>query len=648
MEVAGVVLGAIPIIIEAAKAYRTAYELITTFRRWAHEVNRVQKHLRIQRTRFLNECCLLLSSALRSRQLANDIIEEKVDIRTGIDVEQRFRECLGTSYNACVDVVTEIKEYLKDFEDTLQRISGTHEGGWNSTNSTHFSSNVKNALYYTLKKGHFFKKLRELESLNENLTAIRSQILAMQRIEDQNVVTRSESGQAMVTQFYAIREASTALHEAFVEAWDQSCPDIAHRHHHTLLCLDAKSDQCVHLEVAISSENVGDKTTNISASTEAPTWLHVRTTKAKGYTSNIHGKRRLEQNSVPESLWPCIDEFAHVSSPPQSCGLPSLTKTTLNSSLLARKKQKLPGQGNCSVAQSDEVEPQAMPDDARSLCKVGNICQYFKQGICNSSNGQTCFGYLQASQDLKHFVYSTTYQATVSARRSQRSLTTLGQIVQAAGTVMMTALDQLEMACKIATAVLQFHSTPWLNSEWDLEDIGLFCSSNLLDEAAIRTLHLTAGFPKSCLPEGNNTDPLLAKRCSLASEKMDQPTVLSCFCPEQRECRCPSNAVNDQALLYGVDNMALCSLGIALLQLGHRESLKSISADRKDPNILVTARRLASYGASPLGPEFQKIARKCLRCDFNSGTDLRSAKLQHAVFSDVVCELKGMMDRLSI
>lgn len=47
---------------------------------------------------------------------------------------------------------------------------------------------------------------------------------------------------------------------------------------------------------------------------------------------------------------------------------------------------------------------------------------------------------------------------------------------------------------------------------------------------------------------------------------------------------------------------------------------------------------------STLGPQFSKIIRKCLDCDFARGTDLKDPALQEEVYREVVCELKSLED----
>lgn len=47
---------------------------------------------------------------------------------------------------------------------------------------------------------------------------------------------------------------------------------------------------------------------------------------------------------------------------------------------------------------------------------------------------------------------------------------------------------------------------------------------------------------------------------------------------------------------------------------------------------------------STLGPQFSKIIRKCIDCDFARGTNLNDPALQEGVYREVVCELKSLED----
>lgn len=98
---------------------------------------------------------------------------------------------------------------------------------------------------------------------------------------------------------------------------------------------------------------------------------------------------------------------------------------------------------------------------------------------------------------------------------------------------------------------------------------------------------------------------------------------------------------------FGINNLSLFFLGVALLDIAHWKPLENKMILRDEDNQVLTARRLAAKSTS-LGPAYQKIAQKCLQCNFGFCTKLNNKGLQTAVYNDVVCELEGMIDRLAV
>lgn len=91
---------------------------------------------------------------------------------------------------------------------------------------------------------------------------------------------------------------------------------------------------------------------------------------------------------------------------------------------------------------------------------------------------------------------------------------------------------------------------------------------------------------------------------------------------------------------YGVRNVVLYSLGVALLAIGRWEDV--------DPGDVESVRRLAAGQGCYLGPKYQMLTERVLECDFGYGKDLRKPRLQEAVYEGVVVELEGMIAGLEI
>ncbi|KAK5000273.1 hypothetical protein LTR66_000844 [Elasticomyces elasticus] len=99
----------------------------------------------------------------------------------------------------------------------------------------------------------------------------------------------------------------------------------------------------------------------------------------------------------------------------------------------------------------------------------------------------------------------------------------------------------------------------------------------------------------------------------------------------------------DISCIYGVSNLAVCNLGLSLLEIGYRKPVRELRALR-DPHEIISGRKLLNGLHTSLGPRYQEVVRKYLQCDFGAGSDLSKETLQNAVYSEVVCPLEDMIE----
>jgi hypothetical protein len=175
-------------------------------------------------------------------------------------------------------------------------------------------------------------------------------------------------------------------------------------------------------------------------------------------------------------------------------------------------------------------------------------------------------------------------------------------------------VDQLKIALRLTLAVLQFHSTPWLDQEWRISDM------LLVDEkSSDRQVFLRSKLPTT----------RLQPNCDVSAMADNEETA---------------NTLTLQDLV-GINNTPLFSLGVALLEIGHKKSLASLRQE-SDSNDIVTARRVAKQDTG-LGGKYDKMVEMCLRGTLASSTDLDEAELQCAVYNRVACPLEELIERLS-
>lgn len=124
--IAGLVLGALPLLISAAENYEVTFQPFVTYRRHIKEIRRFTAKLDTQRAIFHNECQLLLLSVGQS--LADILSDPHHPSRSDEQISKRLEELLGSSYNTCVSTLKLINETLEEittetagFADLLEK-----------------------------------------------------------------------------------------------------------------------------------------------------------------------------------------------------------------------------------------------------------------------------------------------------------------------------------------------------------------------------------------------------------------------------------------------------------------------------------------------------------------------------------------------
>jgi hypothetical protein len=257
-----------------------------------------------------------------------------------------------------------------------------------------------------------------------------------------------------------------------------------------------------------------------------------------------------------------------------------------------------------------------------NLCLTNSICHYLQRSMCDTSLTDNFLGYLETPCHMyKHRFYLLDKDIATRnrpARAQQTTIYSIFDVMRQDPDDVLLVEDQLRLAHKAALAILQYTDTPWMNERWRLGNMSYFGSTQTLDEAALKTLHLSSQLSTLNQPKSHTV-------------VMEGVT---------------DTAVSDE-IRYGINNLPLFFLGVALLEIAHWTPLESKMIPRDQCDQVYTARRLA-LGRAPLGPEYQKIAQKCLQCNFGFGTKLNNRSLQTAVYNDVICELEGMIENLSV
>lgn len=177
--------------------------------------------------------------------------------------------------------------------------------------------------------------------------------------------------------------------------------------------------------------------------------------------------------------------------------------------------------------------------------------------------------------------------------------------------------------------MLQYHRTPWLLEDWRLQDFSFFANRNArsVDELArdLQTLHLSTEFSMS-KPE----------TATLSGPQSSGST------PAIRTKDCSALAQTKIKFIHSIRNVTLAKLGLALLEIGHKRNIGSFNIEPEQHDV-VNGRILAESSHADLGPRYQRIARRCIDCNFSADDSWDAEDLQNAVYTNVVCELESMI-----
>jgi hypothetical protein len=119
-EVIGFTLAVLPLLISAAEHYEDILQPFVRYHNFSSKVDRFQQHLRIRRTIFRNECRILLESVVE-HDIALRMLEDR-DHPQWLDqsVDNRLLKQLDSSKDACITIITQIEEQLRNVDKDSQ------------------------------------------------------------------------------------------------------------------------------------------------------------------------------------------------------------------------------------------------------------------------------------------------------------------------------------------------------------------------------------------------------------------------------------------------------------------------------------------------------------------------------------------------
>ncbi|RTE83895.1 hypothetical protein BHE90_001477 [Fusarium euwallaceae] len=604
--IVGTVLAGVPIVLEAYDRYWDLSKGLTTFRHYSKELVKLDTILNTQKTLFRGNIVKLLTTMTDDPDRARGLLSERstetwetLRLET-INSEQRLESLRDTftSWKATLDQVLSSVTAICLEVDSF-RI--TNEVPVDSLPSREMLKQLRKRFRLCWRKGEVQDSIKELRDFTADFNELTARIInELKEIQStpakEPAIQRKASQSGNLDRYRQIQSASLRLYNTFAQRW--SCTKHP-RHTASISLIDFNlsgkskvAENSIKFDVAIACEGGSAK------APDSLIWLEVETVDTRTSNAMEAARPATSDEDTWEDPIQRMTEHAH-----RASFEPSGSINTDNSTTSSR------------TSHSDSIIDLEMIED---------LCRHFQipRPICSS----TCVGYLTYA-GLHHFYLPPPGQQQTGQQTSLAEIITWISEDELTRTLPRTSM--VHLAGSLATAVLQYHSTPWLPKTWESSQV-LFCGSrDILEDASIISStnpYFRVGFSK--VPETMNR------------KEFDRKPVGS-LPKANTQIFPPSSSLARNAILF--------RLGIILLELGYsqpwpqlrNQSLSNLPAQHQTDYDAAEKLAQTPLLRNRMGPRFSTIVRKCLGCDFGLGeSDLASEELQGAFLVGVVEALK--------
>ncbi|KAK5653256.1 hypothetical protein OQA88_9155 [Cercophora sp. LCS_1] len=599
-EVAGVVLGTLPLVIEAVKAY------IGFMKDWgkvASELRSINRQLTTERSRFYNVCEQLLSDVVPQNDIEPMLQDPFGPLWQAENTNKRIRRRLWNSYEPFETTVMEVQEALRTIQEKLS-VDVTRDGHVKWVDKRRMPREFRKFLYRLDRKDHqdalgtISKCVNDLESLTRLSVALEPG-------------RRKRSGGRVIG---LLRDLSSSVYRALRAS---------------VLCGDSHD---VSLGLSSPFANIGYE------EDEDKVLSDTRFRVAISFESD---------NPVPESkkLWDELDIQRHPaviakSSPatpsysPQTTGPKrarvvafakshswTMLMTSAKSSIMLEKPRKDIKVSVTSVTQHLQVSSQ--DTDATLVSQPGSLTETpataLPLDICTtlkktSNTRPNCYGHLIDSTCSTHHFRVCSLASTSSG--NNWTIITLDDVLnQRQGLQPLLWLqEKVCLAYEVASAVLQLNKTPWLPEPLTKKDVHFFSGG------------AWQGYQQAYL-----------------QRQMPGPTLSNCT----------TNNSAEETLVY---KKTLFSLGVLLLEIILGSSLESLRKPEESVEFpgdelgvirdSITIHRLLQTQVALINPAYKTVIERCVGCGLPQGLDEET--FREKMYNGVVTELEAILEHTKL
>jgi uncharacterized protein YdiU (UPF0061 family) len=252
IEIAGLAFGVVPIVVEILKHYSTAKRRFITFSRHAEVVCDIHLRFQVAAANFNNDCRLLLQAVVAHPSEVSEMLGDpthKAWQEQGENIEKRLRSLMQQDYELCNDIVTRLRDILRETQESLVKLEIGLE---NTERPPHeLTRKIWHAFNTSRKENEYIQQLDCLDKWNKALSRLRKQRCKIQK--HRSLPSACIVRKAVPRSYQHIRVASQRLGESLHDSW--SCTNASHSGHQARLSLNAKSvHDGVQLDIVVACQ----------------------------------------------------------------------------------------------------------------------------------------------------------------------------------------------------------------------------------------------------------------------------------------------------------------------------------------------------------------------------------------------------------
>ncbi|KAF5708852.1 hypothetical protein FGLOB1_6221 [Fusarium globosum] len=583
-EVAGIVLGTLPLVVTALEAYSN---FLRDWGKAPAELRSLNRQLSTERVRLCNVCEQLISDVVSHRDIEPMLQDPFGPLWQAKETNDRIRRRLWDSYGPFEDTVKEVEEALQSVMLRL-RIDVSPDGTVQWTERKRVTRDFKKLLYRLNRKDY-----------QEALETIAKGITSLEGLTQQSVgLEPRRRKQSRCKVFSVLRDLSTSFYRALCSS---------------ILCTDPHD---ISLELAPRFIEVGHECDDEKIVQDAQFKLAISFEVIKGPTSKMFWDEvniKAVSVSITTSSAPRVVAAKTKSAKRVSFGIDrALSRLNLTEPATELKS-------NVKTAMAIMTRPATdfayikCPEESSVMPTISplNLCLTLQKA---HQERPACYGHL-IDKEHSHRHFQVCPLGTV-VNSDGWSIVTLEDVLEGKRGLrpLISLAEKVKLALVIASSVLQLSKTPWLPEAITSKNVHFFRRGN--------TLSYEHPFIQRRLPEC----PL--KRVSHTSESRNY-----------------SISSNPTLLALGMLLLEII-LGCSLNQL-RRPDEKSPDNDNDELiQDLTVANRMLEQRVALISPAYKAVIERCIGCMEAKG--LEDDGFRQTVYNGVVMELEAIWDDIKL